>query len=154
MPKDLSSTNLELTPNDADALIRFVGELNGNIKLFEKTFKVKIFQNGNKIVISGDEENTKYFQQLSGGSRAVELGLISINLGLILLTSKVFPSAILSKIRLLLFSINLRFLFILSSFEISCTFFKFSVFKLNLLFLCKLSHITPLLVLHRQDLVY
>tara|TARA_B100001250_G_scaffold244653_1_gene210337 strand:- start:7789 stop:8754 length:966 start_codon:yes stop_codon:yes gene_type:complete len=59
MPKDLSSTNLELTPNDADALIRFVGELNGNIKLFEKTFKVKIFQNGNKIVISGDEENTK-----------------------------------------------------------------------------------------------
>ena len=59
MPKDLSSTNLELTPNDADALIRFVGELNGNLKLVEKTFKVKIFQNGNKIVISGDEEDTK-----------------------------------------------------------------------------------------------
>jgi len=59
MSKDLSSTNLELTPNDADVLIRFVGELNGNLKLVEKTFKVKIFQNGNKIVISGDEENTK-----------------------------------------------------------------------------------------------
>ena len=59
MSKDLSSTNLELIPNDADVLIRFVGELNGNLKLVEKKFKVKIFQNGNKIVISGDEENTK-----------------------------------------------------------------------------------------------
>ena len=59
MPKDLSSANLELNPNDANVLIRFVGELNGNLKLLEKTFKVKIFQNGNKIVISGDEENTK-----------------------------------------------------------------------------------------------
>ena len=59
MSKDLSSTNLELIPNDADVLIRFVGELNGNLKLVEKSFKVKIFQNGNKIVISGDEENTK-----------------------------------------------------------------------------------------------
>jgi len=59
MPKDLSSANLELKPNDANVLIRFVGELNGNLKLLEKTFKVKIFQNGNKIVISGDEENTK-----------------------------------------------------------------------------------------------
>ncbi len=59
MPKDLSSANLELNPNDANVLIRFVGELNGNLKLLEKTFKVKIFQNGNKIVISGDEEDTK-----------------------------------------------------------------------------------------------
>jgi len=59
MPKDLSSTNLELNPNDANVLIRFVGELNGNLKLLEKTFKVKIFQNGNKVAISGDEENTK-----------------------------------------------------------------------------------------------
>lgn len=59
MSKDLSSTSLELIPNDADVLIRFVGELNGNLKLVEKTFKVKIFQNGNKIVISGDEEDTK-----------------------------------------------------------------------------------------------
>tara|TARA_B100000959_G_scaffold115694_1_gene121851 strand:- start:84 stop:1049 length:966 start_codon:yes stop_codon:yes gene_type:complete len=59
MPKDLTSANLELNPNDANVLIRFVGELNGNLKLLEKTFKVKIFQNGNKIVISGDEEDTK-----------------------------------------------------------------------------------------------
>ena len=59
MSKDLTSTSLELNPNDADVLIRFVGELNENLKIVEKTFKVKIFQNGNKISISGEEENTK-----------------------------------------------------------------------------------------------
>lgn len=59
MSKDSSLANLELNPNDADVLIRFVGELNKNIKLAEKNFNVKIFQNGNKISISGDEENIK-----------------------------------------------------------------------------------------------
>ena len=59
MSKDLTSASLELNPNDADVLIRFVGKLNENLKIVEKTFKVKIFQNGNKISISGDEENTK-----------------------------------------------------------------------------------------------
>ena len=59
MSKDLTSASLELLPNDADVLIRFVGELNENLKIVEKTFKVKIFQNGNKISISGEEENTK-----------------------------------------------------------------------------------------------
>ena len=59
MSKNSSLTNLELNPNDADVLIRFVGELNKNIKLVEKNFNVKIFQNGNKISISGDEENIK-----------------------------------------------------------------------------------------------
>ena len=59
MSKDSSFANLELNPNDADVLIRFVGELNKNIKLVEKNFNVKIFQNGNKISISGDEENIK-----------------------------------------------------------------------------------------------
>ena len=59
MPKELTSASLELNPNDADVLIRFVGELNENLKIVEKTFKVKIFQNGNKISISGEEENTK-----------------------------------------------------------------------------------------------
>ena len=58
MSKDFISASLELSPNDADVLIRFVGELNENLKIVEKTFKVKIFQNGNKISISGDEENT------------------------------------------------------------------------------------------------
>ena len=59
MSKDLTSASLELNPNDADVLIRFVGKLNENLKIVEKTFKVKIFQNGNKISISGDEKNTK-----------------------------------------------------------------------------------------------
>ena len=59
MSKDLTSASLELIPNDADVLIRFVGELNENLKIVEKNFKVKIFQNGNKISISGEEENTK-----------------------------------------------------------------------------------------------
>ena len=58
MSKGFTSASLELSPNDADVLIRFVGELNENLKIVEKTFKVKIFQNGNKISISGDEENT------------------------------------------------------------------------------------------------
>ncbi len=59
MSQDLTSASLELNPNDADVLIRFVGEFNENLKIVEKTFKVKIFQNGNKISISGAEENTK-----------------------------------------------------------------------------------------------
>ena len=59
MSKDLTSASLELNPNDADVLIRFVGKLNENLRIVEKTFKVKIFQNGNRISISGDEENTK-----------------------------------------------------------------------------------------------
>ncbi len=58
MSENLFLANLELSPNDADVLIRFVGELNKNLKIVEKTFKVKIFQNGNKVSISGDEENT------------------------------------------------------------------------------------------------
>ena len=57
MPKNLFLANLELSPNDADVLIRFVGELNKNLKIVENKFKVKIFQNGNKVTISGDEEN-------------------------------------------------------------------------------------------------
>ncbi|MBD62853.1 MAG: phosphate starvation-inducible protein PhoH [Gammaproteobacteria bacterium] len=59
MSKDFSSTNIELNPNDANVLIRFVGQLNENLKLVEKTFKVKIFQNGNKISISGNEASIK-----------------------------------------------------------------------------------------------
>ena len=49
MSKDFTSDSLELKPNDADVLIRFVGELNENLKLVEKTFRVKIFQNGNVL---------------------------------------------------------------------------------------------------------
>ena len=57
MSKDSALSNLELKPSDANIMIRFVGELNENLKFVEKTFGVKIFQNGNNLKIHGDEEN-------------------------------------------------------------------------------------------------
>ena len=57
MSKDSALSNLELKPSDANIMIRFVGELNQNLKFVEKTFGVKIFQNGNNLKIHGDEEN-------------------------------------------------------------------------------------------------
>ena len=49
MPDKENSNNLVLSPPDANVLVRFVGELNGNIKFIDKSFKVKVFQNGNKL---------------------------------------------------------------------------------------------------------
>ena len=40
MSKDSALTNLELQPSDANIMIRFVGELNENLKFVEKTFNV------------------------------------------------------------------------------------------------------------------
>ena len=57
MSKDSALTNLELKPSDANIMIRFVGELNENLKFVEKTFNVRIFQNGNNLKIKGSEEN-------------------------------------------------------------------------------------------------
>ena len=57
MSKDSALTNLELQPSDANIMIRFVGELNGNLKFVEKTFNVKIFQNGNNLKIKGSKKN-------------------------------------------------------------------------------------------------
>ena len=54
-----SPKNLILSPPDANVLVRFVGELNGNIKFIEKSFKVKVFQNGNKLKITGHDEDVK-----------------------------------------------------------------------------------------------
>ena len=54
-----SLTQLKLEPANTKNLKSFVGELNGNIKILEKGFGVKIFQNGNKVSISGDKENIK-----------------------------------------------------------------------------------------------
>ena len=45
MSKDSALTNLELTPSDANVMVRFVGELNENLKFVEKNFNVKIYQN-------------------------------------------------------------------------------------------------------------
>ena len=59
MPDKESPKNLILSPPDANVLVRFVGELNGNIKFIEKSFKVKVFQNGNKLKITGQDENVK-----------------------------------------------------------------------------------------------
>ena len=57
MSKDSAFTNLELQPSDANIMIRFVGELNENLKFVEKTFSVKIFQNGNNLKIKGSKKN-------------------------------------------------------------------------------------------------
>ena len=59
MPTDSSLKNLELKSNDANVMIRFVGELNENLKFVEKTFNVKIFQNGNNIKIQGSKESVE-----------------------------------------------------------------------------------------------
>ena len=59
MPEKESPKNLILSPPDANVLVRFVGELNGNIKFIEKSFKVKVFQNGNKLKITGHDEDVK-----------------------------------------------------------------------------------------------
>ena len=59
MPDKESPKNLILSPPDANVLVRFVGELNGNIKFIEKSFKVKVFQNGNKLKITGHDEDVK-----------------------------------------------------------------------------------------------
>jgi len=57
MSKDSALTNLELNPSDANVMVRLVGELNENLKYIEKTFSVKIFQNGNNLKIQGSEKN-------------------------------------------------------------------------------------------------
>ena len=59
MPDKESPKNLILSPPDANVLVRFVGELNGNIKFIEKSFKVKVFQNGNKLKITRHDEDVK-----------------------------------------------------------------------------------------------
>ena len=59
MPEKESPKNLILSPPDANVLVRFVGELNGNIKFIEKSFKVKVYQNGNKLKKTGHDEDVK-----------------------------------------------------------------------------------------------
>ncbi|MDB4277549.1 PhoH family protein [Gammaproteobacteria bacterium] len=54
---DHGLAQIQLEPANTKNLKAFVGELNGNIKILEKGFNVKIFQNGNKVSISGDEDN-------------------------------------------------------------------------------------------------
>ena len=55
-----SYKDISLSPSSADRIAVFVGELNGNIKLIEKTFSVKIFHKGDNIKITGAAKDTKY----------------------------------------------------------------------------------------------
>ncbi len=64
-----SLTQLQLEPANTKNLKAFVGELNGNLKILEKSFGVKIFQNGNKVSISGGEESI--FKGFSCNSRFI-----------------------------------------------------------------------------------
>ena len=60
MSKDSTLTKIEFTPPDANVMIRFVGELNGNLKYVEKSFNVTIFQNGNNLKIQGSQKDVNY----------------------------------------------------------------------------------------------
>lgn len=55
-----SLRNISLEPSSADRIALFVGELNGNLKLIEKTFSVKIFHKGDKINVTGHEKDIKH----------------------------------------------------------------------------------------------
>ena len=52
--------NISLNPSSAERIALFVGELNGNLKLIEKSFSVKIFHKGDKINITGAEKDIKH----------------------------------------------------------------------------------------------
>ena len=57
--QDTSPSKLSLNPPDANVMVRFVGELNGNLKFIEKKLNVQIFQNGNNLSIQGDGSNAE-----------------------------------------------------------------------------------------------
>ena len=67
MSKDSALTNFELNPSDANIMVRFVGELNENLKFIEKTFNVKIFQNGNQIKIQWSKKDITLYINSRGG---------------------------------------------------------------------------------------
>lgn len=52
--------NISLQPSNAERIALFVGELNGNLKLIEKTFSVKIFHKGDEVKLTGNEKDIKY----------------------------------------------------------------------------------------------
>jgi len=53
-------TNISLKPSNAERIALFVGELNGNLKLIEKSFSVKIFHKGDEVKITGNEKDIKH----------------------------------------------------------------------------------------------
>ena len=52
--------NISLKPSNAQRIALFVGELNGNLKLIEKSFSVKIFHKGDEVKITGNEKDIKH----------------------------------------------------------------------------------------------
>ena len=52
--------NISLKPSNANRIALFVGELNGNLKLIEKSFSVKIFHKGDEVKITGKEKDIKH----------------------------------------------------------------------------------------------
>ena len=52
--------NVSLKPSNAERIALFVGELNGNLKLIEKSFSVKIFHKGDEVKITGNEKDIKH----------------------------------------------------------------------------------------------
>ncbi|MDC3375971.1 PhoH family protein [Gammaproteobacteria bacterium] len=52
--------NISLKPSNAERIAIFVGELNGNLKLIEKSFSVKIFHKGDEVKITGNEKDIKH----------------------------------------------------------------------------------------------
>ena len=62
MSKDLTFASLELIPNDADVLIRFVGELNENLKIVEKLLRLKYFKMVIKLVFQERKKILKKHQ--------------------------------------------------------------------------------------------
>ena len=83
MSKDSALTNFELNPSDANIMVRFVGEFNENLKFIEKTFNVKIFQNGNQIKIQGSKKDITLSEDAlkrlyATAGQGIELSLIHI----------------------------------------------------------------------------
>ncbi len=58
--KESTLRNISLEPSNASRIAAFVGELNGNLKLVEKTFEVKIFHKGDELKIQGNTKNVKH----------------------------------------------------------------------------------------------
>ena len=52
--------NISLKPSNAERIALLVGELNGNLKLIEKSFSVKIFHKGDEVKITGNEKDIKH----------------------------------------------------------------------------------------------
>ena len=51
--------NISLKPSNAERIALFVGELNGNLKLIEKSFSVTSFHQCDEEKITGNEKYTK-----------------------------------------------------------------------------------------------